>query len=262
MHYTYPYICLNAYNNTSNISGKELLMVYYRYPNFYPYKTKSEVTSVYQKDMNGFWQLEESYFRANEKAELEEQKISPEEFKLVYPYVDNFNEDIRKKVNAAITDTEAVLFKDNILIASAIDFKTIVSNYNVQLNQKGLLSILFELYYYTGGAHGNTVFDSLSIDLNTGEVYKFNDLFNPKHNYIPGLNEIAIKKATESGVPLLNEYKGLTEDQKFYLTPSSIVLYYQLYEYTPYAYGRFEIKIPYKEIQHLLYPLSPIKKLL
>lgn len=241
-------------------------MIYFSYPkSYFPHKAieiKSKVDTVFQKDISKFQQLEKDYSRVTEKAELEEQKISPEEFKLLYPYVNNLTEDTKQKVNNAISDTEVNLFKNNVLITSPIDFKTIISGYSVQLNQKGLLSVLFELYYYTGGAHGNTVYDSLSIDLNSGEIYKLNDLFNPKLNYIPQLNEISIRKAKESGVPLLTEYKGLTEDQKFYLTPNFLVLYYQLYEYTPYAYGRFEVKIPYTEIQSLLYPLSPIQKLL
>lgn len=241
-------------------------MIYFSYPkSYFPHKTiemKSKVDTIFQNNISKFQQLEKDYSRVTEKAELEEQKISPEEFKLLYPYVNNLNEDAIKKVNSAIIDTEMDLFKNNVLIPSPIDFKTIVSSYSVPLNQKGLLSILFELYYYTGGAHGNTVFDSLTIDLNSGEIYKFNDLFNPKLDYIPQLNEISIRKAKESGVPLLAEYKGLTEDQKFYLVPNFLVLYYQLYQYTPYAYGRFEVKIPYTEIQSLLYPLSPIQKLL
>lgn len=241
-------------------------MIYFNYPkSYFPHKAiemESNADTIFQNDISKFEKLEKDYSRVTEKAELEEQKISPEEFKLLYPYVNNLTEDTRKKVNSAIIYAEMDLFKNNVIVTSPIDFKTIVSGYSVPLNQKGLLSILFQLYYYTGGAHGNTVFCSLSIDLNSGEVYKLNDLFNPKLNYIPQLNEISIKKAKESGVPLLTEYKGLTSDQKFYLTPNFLVLYYQLYEYTPYAYGRFEVKIPYSEIQGLLHPLSPIEKLL
>ncbi|NFD91980.1 DUF3298 domain-containing protein, partial [Clostridium botulinum] len=35
-----------------------------------------------------------------------------------------------------------------------------------------------------------------------------------------------------------------------------------IYEYTPYAYGLFQVPIPFKDILNLLGPASPIQRLL
>lgn len=60
---------------------------------------------------------------------------------------------------------------------------------------------------------------------------------------------------------LLEEYKGVTPDQEFYLTPEELVIYYQVYEYNPYVYGLFKIPIKYNDIRSLLGQLSPIQRL-
>lgn len=172
------------------------------------------------------------------------------------------DEDLKERINEAIIDEVLYLFKNQVMVAEKINFQEIIGFYKVTLNEKGLLSILFSLYTYTGGAHGYTAYSSLTIDLNTGEIYEFEDLFNPKFYYKGFLDKIIYEKIKEMDVPLIEEYNGITENQQFYLTPESLVIYYQVYEYTPYAYGLFKIEIPYTEIISALGPVSPIQRLI
>nr|WP_242955144.1 RsiV family protein [Clostridium sporogenes] len=116
--------------------------------------------------------------------------------------------------------------------------------------------------YYANAAHGLTAYSSLNIDLNTGQLYKLSDLFTSRINYKPILEQKVREYIKANNVPLIEEYKGLDEDQQFYLTPNSLVLYYPIYKYTPYAYGLFQIPIPFKDILNLLGPVSPIQRLL
>ncbi|NFD79087.1 DUF3298 domain-containing protein, partial [Clostridium botulinum] len=126
-----------------------------------------------------------------------------------------------------------------------------------------LLSILFGIYtYYDNAAHGSTTYSSLNIDIYTGKIYKLSDLFTSRINYEPIVEQKVKEYIKVNNVPLLQEYKGLHEDQQFYLTPNSLVLYYPIYEYTPYAYGLFQVPIPFKDILNLLGPASPIQRLL
>jgi hypothetical protein len=57
---------------------------------------------------------------------------------------------------------------------------------------------------------------------------------------------------------LISEYKGIPENQPFYLTPTNIVLFYPLYQYTPYYYGIPKFEIPYNQINSLINPNGPL----
>ncbi|WP_243122860.1 RsiV family protein [Haloimpatiens lingqiaonensis] len=198
------------------------------------------------------------------KVLLENQTINPQTFKISYPFIDNPKQDETKNIiNNEIINTTLALFKDQVLIPEKIDFAEIISFYEVPLNEKGLLSILFGIYTYVNkAAHGFTKYASLTIDLKSGKVYTFEDLFNPKFYYKPILDDLAKKYIMENNIPLINEYNGIRENQEFYLTPNSLVIYYQVYEYTPYSHGLFKIEIPYEKIKTILYPGSPIQRLL
>jgi inhibitor of cysteine peptidase len=57
-------------------------------------------------------------------------------------------------------------------------------NYEVKYNQKGMLSIVFMDYQYSGGAHGITVQSSYTFDLETGTEYEIKDLFKDGSDYV------------------------------------------------------------------------------
>lgn len=195
---------------------------------------------------------------------LGEQILSPNNFKIAYPFLpDSEDNQARKRINDGITTEVSELFKIQILQPEAIDFKDITASYETMLNQSRLLSILFELYEYVdGAAHGYTLYSSITAATNTGTIYSFSNLFNGSINYVSYLNELAKQYIKDNDITLINEYNGITPNQKFYLTPDNLVLYYQVYDYTPYAYGLLKIPIPYSKIQNLLSKNSPIKRLI
>lgn len=200
----------------------------------------------------------------SKKAELVEQKLTPDKLSIAYPFMTNENNlEATTKVNNAITSEVSYLFKNEVLLPQKVDFTEVFGAYEVTLNESGLLSILFSLYtYFNKAAHGYTAYTSTTVNTETGKVYSFSDLFNPKMYYVGFLNELAKEYIKTNNITLINEYKGITEDQKYYLTPDKLVLYYQVYEYTPYYYGLFKIEIPYEKIENLITPLSPISILL
>src|SRR5699024_12688858 len=86
-------------------------------------------------------------------------------------------------------------------------------------------------------AHGLTVIKSLTFDTNTGNVYQLSDLFAPNSNYIQILSRKVAAQIKERQIPLLNSFNQIHPNQDFYLADKSIVLYFQLYEITPYYIG-------------------------
>ena len=172
-------------------------------------------------------------------------------------------EEIINSLNQAIIDKVSGLFKSQVLVPEQVDFSEVYGTYEDTLNENGIVSILFDMYTYVNkAAHGLSVYDSITFNANTGQIYSFSDLFNPRTNYIAELNRLAQEYIQRNNVTLTSPFGGVEENQAFYLTPDSIVMYYQVYQYTPYYYGLFKIEIPYNRIRNLLGPLSPINQLI
>ena len=190
---------------------------------------------------------------------LQTQVLSPAQFKLEYPFIENAG----NMANQEIIDALNSLWLNTVLLPEKINFIIVESAYEVPLNSNGLLSIVMSLYTKTqDNPSGNIVFNSLTVDVNTGKVYDLGDLFNTRMNYAKILSDIAMKKANEMNINFIEPYSGITDTQQFYLTPEALVLYYQAGEFTPASMGLFRITIPYNEISNILYPESPIVRIM
>lgn len=234
-------------------------MIYFSYPPEDGYLLNSEY--IYSED---YGRNEYGNNGSQNGVQLQQQNLMPDKFSIDYPVIPNANnkENIAK-INNGILDEVNGLFRSQVLIPEVTDFNEILGTYVVTLNEKGILSALFSLYTYVNrAAHGFTAYSSITVNLETGKIYSFSDLFNPKLYYVGFLNELAEQYIKENNIELINQYKGITPDQQYYLTPNSLVLYYQVYEYTPYYYGLFKIEIPYNKISNLITPLSPIARFL
>jgi hypothetical protein len=194
---------------------------------------------------------------------LKNQSLKPDKFKLDYPYFKGMpNEEVQSIMNETILSEVTSLLSKGVLVPGEEDIEEVVVAYQVPLNENGLVSIVFSIYTYAGGANGTTTFSSLTMDTNTGEVYEFDDLFVANSDYRKILSDLAVKKAEENDVQFINEYTGVTDNQQFYLTPNGIVLYYQPLEFTPHYYGLFRIMIPYSEIESVLNTENPVNNFL
>lgn len=154
------------------------------------------------------------------------------------------------------------------------------SSASVTLNTEALISIRFDGYDYTGGAHGNPYLHGLTIDTASGKALALKDLFKPTALQALITKERQALLATDQGEYLYDEtateYQSFVnqgvmpesvqleqfgEDMNFYLTSAGIVFYHTAYEIAPYAAGQFEILIPYQELKDLIREDSPIRDL-
>ncbi len=133
-------------------------------------------------------------------------------------------------------------------------------NYLVKYNQKGLLSIVLMDYQYTGGAHGLTIQSSATFDLATGKEYQLKDIFTEGTDYVKLVSREIKKAMEEQGIAdsLLNPFEAISPEQDYYLTNDALVVYFQAYEYLPYAYGIPEFAIDYPILQDNFKPAFEI----
>lgn len=180
---------------------------------------------------------------------------------LYYPIVTNLpHPHIEKKINADIFNLLNKMLVEQGYYTEGLE--EITGYYEIKNNQRGILSILFFIYSFSGGAHGLTLCKSLTFDVSTGKLYTLRDLFKPNSAYIQILSEIIGKKIIEWNVPLLGEFKEIRTDQDYYIADHCLVIYFQLYEITPYVYNFPFFPIVIKDIETIIPLNGPLEKML
>lgn len=158
--------------------------------------------------------------------------------------------DIRRLYQLAFEDYEASL-------KSGYPFHTyeVYSDFTVTFNQDCIISMYFNTYEYTGGAHGMTVREADTWNLLTESKIELSDLFMYPQNYQEYITNIILQQIEENIKKGENyyfeDYKQLVVEKfnkrNFYLTEEGVVVFYQLYDIAPYSSGIMTFLIPYKE---------------
>ncbi len=161
---------------------------------------------------------------------------------------------------------EMIYFQLGELIKDAGYFENpqveITGKFEIKTNERNILSLSLINYWYAGGAHGTTIIKSQTFDVTTGKLYQLKELFKPEFDYVRILSEIVGAQIQERDIPLIGEYKGISPDQDFYIADKCLVLYFQLYVLTPYAYGFPYFPISVYEIQDIIDENGPLGKMI
>lgn len=135
--------------------------------------------------------------------------------------------------------------------------------YEIKTNERGILSLSLGNYIYiTHAAHGMTVIKSLTFDIVTGKSYSLADLFKPGSDYVKVLSGIVERQIKERDIMLLEDFKGIKSDQDYYIADKALVLYFQLYELTAYAYGFPYFPISVYDIEDIIDEQGPLGKMM
>lgn len=127
----------------------------------------------------------------------------------------------------------------------------VIQEFEVTYSQSCIISLYMDQYEYTGGAHGATVRQSQTWNLQKCGLVKLCRLVQCP----PGCREYIFKKveaqiAKNPEIYFENYHELIREtfnENSFYCTPQGIVVYYQQYDIAPYASGIREFKIPYSD---------------
>ena len=121
------------------------------------------------------------------------------------------------------------------------------SSYLVTYNQNGVLSLLFQYTEYTGGAHGMSYRTGYTFSLKDGKLLELKDLLGANKDYEKRMNA-RLSKELKADPGYMGGFKGLKDNPDFYLLPGRVQIFFQLYEYTPYAAGFPEFSFAWNEL--------------
>jgi hypothetical protein len=135
--------------------------------------------------------------------------------------------------------------------------------YEIKTNERNVLSLIQVNGAYTPPmAHGMTFAGSLTFTLEDGKHWPLSELFKPGAAYVERLSELVAAQIRERDVPVLEPFRQIRPDQDYYLADKSIVIYFQLYELSPYYVGFPMFPISLYAVQDLIREGSPADRLL
>jgi len=182
---------------------------------------------------------------------IKTRRIKKERLDVEYPLVEGLeNMSAQQYINSVLMSLVNSLIEQTDYYQNPIT--EVTGRYYIRTNNRGILSISIEVYWFSGGAHGMTVLKSVTFDVTTGRLYRLQDLFKERSKYVNRLTEIIKRQIKERDIPVIVDFTSIKPDQDFYIENRSLVIYFQLYELAPYAYGFPTFKIPTQEIEDIL----------
>lgn len=139
-------------------------------------------------------------------------------------------------------------------------------SYTVAYNQRGLLSLRWDVgFYVAGAAHPNSYSLTLNYDLFTQQAIALESLFQSGAPYLTELQS----NCTDQLSPILSDMlfaEGLTPLPENYarwvFTPQGFEFTFDPYQVAPYAAGPQTVRVPYAQLQAHYRPESPLMRIL
>lgn len=128
--------------------------------------------------------------------------------------------------------------------------------YSLDRPNPNVVSVTFNIYSYSGGAHGNLFINCLNYDLKTGKHIEFSDIFKNTEKALEILSQVSEQKLrTELGdeadedmlrsgtAPELNNFLNLS------LTPAGVDIEFQPYQVGPWSIGAQRVEVSLAELE-------------
>lgn len=137
-----------------------------------------------------------------------------------------------------------------------------LGTYEIKNNQRDVLSLTLTNYtYHDRAAHGMTYIKSLTFDLQNGTKCSLKDLFKPGSDYIGRISAIIHEQIKQRNIDLLEPFTVISPNQDYYLADKSLVIYFQLYDITPYVFGFPMFPISVYDLQDIIKEDGPLGRL-
>lgn len=168
-----------------------------------------------------------------------------------------------QKMNQLIFKRVERLAKRQYEEQDAQSFEEMIGTYEIKTNERNILSLTFTNYAFAPHfAHGLTLMDSLTFDIETGKNYALEDLFKKDSDAQAVLSKMIKKQVEERDIPLLNDFPVVSKDQYYYIADKALVIYYQAYEMTPGYIGLPMFPILVFDIEDIIKEEGPLGRML
>lgn len=175
-----------------------------------------------------------------------------------YPLVKGLESpDVQRRINRRIVSLVDSLIKEQ---GYKQGQKTeMLGWFELKTNERGILSLTIANYVYAyHAAHGMTIVKALTFDVKSGDTIQLKDLFKPGTDYVKVLSDIVAQQIKDRNIDTLEEFTGIAPDQDFYIADKSLVLFFQLYEITPYYMGLQYFPISVYQLQDIILEDGPL----
>ncbi|OWA35602.1 hypothetical protein B9G55_13340 [Saccharibacillus sp. O16] len=110
--------------------------------------------------------------------------------------------------------------------------------YMIAYNRDGLLSVVTQDYAFYGGAHGGTIQSGYNFNIKTGKEVTLAQLLKANPNYRSAIDKkIAAQFKKDGSLLEPDGFKTIGSDPSFNVKNGGFTIFFQQYEYTPYAAG-------------------------
>ncbi len=230
------------------------------------------------KDGQGFWAYEQTVTFTNGTQVVNKQlnesvKAKRIELTAEYPElagganVSGFNQLVKSRVTREIND-----FKKQMMASTAEDLKMLpagVNNYidigyNIEYADNDVISVNFMESTFTGGAHPNYNYFTITYDLKNGKEVDISQLFKPGTKYLESISAYATKDLQSRKMPDSDENMGLAQDvfedgakptaenyQSWNLTKKGLMFTFAPYQVGPFAAGTHTVIVPYARLREI-----------
>jgi hypothetical protein len=139
--------------------------------------------------------------------------------------------------------------------------------FEVTYNSAPILGLYYDVYQYTGGAHGMTDRTGDTWDLRRCKMLGMGELFAHGYDYtVPIFRYIeaeALRRQTSGEVQyfdgLIENIHKYFEEKNYYLSCQGLIVFYPLYSIAPYYVGIQSFTVPYAVFgDNLMYPLATL----
>jgi uncharacterized protein YecT (DUF1311 family) len=193
-----------------------------------------------------------------EKQEIKETKRAYE-IKLAYPRTGH--PAIDRQLSAWARELATSFAKDAIETKDNMTWDEELT-YEVPRNDGQVLSLVFTLYNFTGGAHPNSSYRTFHFLLPDGTNAEIAEIFSPRG--IRRISDISIARLRRdlSGPDGMSDAdwisKGAAPNARnfanFVLTPSELTIHFDSYQVAAYAAGPQEVRIPLAQLRDTMRP--------
>jgi len=179
---------------------------------------------------------------------------------IFYPEVIGLhNSNVEQFINRTIYNQMQSIIREQYEEQDTNSFAEMIGRYEMKTNERNILSLTQSNYaIFEGAAHGLTFIRSLTFNTVTGKSYTLADLFKANSNYVKVISDIIKRQIKERDIQLLEPFTEIKPNQDFYIADKSLVIYFQLYEITPYYVGLPMFPISVFELENIIKEDGPL----